>query len=186
MPPDVGTTGTAEPLAPSKNKKTTELMNDTVLNIILWVSGLIVGGVIAYYLNRHFYKKSKKKTELTTRLHHSTSTILVNKDIEEDLEIKFKGKEVSYLHQFQFVILNSGDNPIRKPLKPLCLIIPEYYDYISVEINHIHPIGREITFNLTDENCRIEFLFDLINPKGLLHIESYAFGKEGKQAKGIS
>lgn len=140
-------------------------MDETIMNIILWVSGIIIGAVVGYFLNLHFFRKAKKKTELTTRLHHSTSTILVNKEIEEHLEIKFKGKEVSYLHQFQFVILNSGDFPIKSPIKPLSLIVPEYYDYISVEIKHIHPEGREITFKLSHSDKEIQFLFDLLNPK---------------------
>jgi len=122
-----------------------------------------LGIVATWYFAKLYFKKSKTITEITTRLHHSSSTIRIEQSVEEDLEITYKGRPIKYLHHFQFVIKNSGNVAIAEIIDPLRLKLPEYYDFINIELAHVHPDGREILYDYQEKENQIEFEIKVFN-----------------------
>ena len=140
-----------------------------MIGIILSIVGIILGALISYWISRYFYRIGIKKATLNSYLHFCTKAFskLEDESLNEKLQVFYDGIKVNNLFQAQFVIVNTGDQPIRNIVKALELKGKKTTKILDASIVYIHPEDREIscTKDHIGSSNKITFPFVLLNPK---------------------
>ena len=79
------------------------------------------------------------------------------------LNIVYDSDTINDIYQIQFVIANTGDVPITRPIKPLQLTLFENSCVLDYNIIHKEPASRDLNMKIDNKN-EITFDFLLLNP----------------------
>ena len=132
--------------------------------IIITISSIIIGAIIAWIIARFYYLRSRNIRSITPYVNYISKVFSdIDPELKKDLKIKYKGTEVDNFYQVQFTIINTGNRSLNNFIKPLTLIIPNNGEILDVKILHIHPKGREITFNIRPGKNFISYNIPLLN-----------------------
>lgn len=132
----------------------------------LTIGGIIVGALASYFVSLHFFQKSIKKKTLIPFVQFASKLFSeLDPELKDNLKVSYKDLEIENITQAQFVVANSGDIPIRDIIEPLKLILPKENKILGINIIHIEPEGRNITFKtIENDDCNIiEFYVPLLN-----------------------
>lgn len=136
------------------------------LTLGLTLVGIIIGAVVSYLVSRHFFQKGVKKKTLTPYIQFASKLFSeLDPELRENLIVNYKNVKVENIAQAQFLIANTGDIPIRDIIKPLRLTLPSNNKIFSVNIVHVEPEGREISYKIIETQSlnHIEFNIPLLN-----------------------
>jgi len=132
--------------------------------IIITISSVIISAVIAWIIARFYYLRSRNVRAITPYVNYILKVFSdIDPELKKDLKIKYKGTKVDNFYQVQFTIINTGNRPLNNFIRPLSLIIPNNGEILDVKILHIHPKGREITFNIRPGKNFISYNIPLLN-----------------------
>lgn len=149
---------------------------------LLPIIGILSGGVISVLVSRYYYKKSIREKTLSCYVQFVSEILTdIDFDLKQKLEINYNGQKVDKLYQTQFIIANTGNICVSNIIQPLTLQIPDQAELLDVNIVHIEPKERNVSYNTikNSKNELIKFIFPFLNPgeyfvvrlltKGLLH-----------------
>jgi len=132
--------------------------------IIITALGVIISSVITWIITRYYYLRNRNIRTLTPYKNFIAKVFSdIDPELKKELKIKYKGTEVDNFYQVQFTIINTGNRSLNNFIKPLTLIIPNNGEILDVKILHIHPKGREITFNIRPGKNFISYNIPLLN-----------------------
>ena len=125
--------------------------------------GIGLGALFSFLISRYYYKRNFNSS-LTPYIQFSSSPLIgVDPKLRNDLKVNYRNKEVENLLEIQFLIANTGDKPIKAPLKPLTLSIPESNEILDSKILYINPEGREVNISENPTRTSIIYDFSLLN-----------------------
>jgi hypothetical protein len=134
---------------------------ELVLTIVLTSAAVLITWIITHY----YYKKGIRKKSLTPFLDFYLELFSdIDKNLREDLMIKYKNVLIDNFFQVQFIIVNTGNEAIHDCIKPLKLNIPRHLEILDTKIVYVNPKGREVIIEKVNKNS-IEFQFPLLNKK---------------------
>lgn len=136
------------------------------LAIGLAIGGMIIGAIASFLASRHFFKKGVKEKLIVPYVQFTSKLFSeIDPELKNNLIVKYKGHKVENITQAQFLIANSGDVAIRDIIEPLKLTLPKENKIFSVNIIHIEPEGREVSFKIveTDTSNIVKFDIPLLN-----------------------
>ena len=131
------------------------------------IIGIIIGGIITYFVSREFYEKTKKTKSLEPFVRFVTTILSsIDPEVKKQLKVFYDKCPVEKLYQIEFVIANTGDIPIFDIIKPLSLLIPNKGQILDVNLFHIEPRDRDVAYKISNDGNfqRIDFIFPLLNP----------------------
>ena len=132
--------------------------------IIISISSVIIGSFIAWIITRYYFLRNRNIRTLTPYKNFVAKVFSdIDPELKKELKIKYKGTEVYNFYQVQFTIINTGNRSFYNFIKPLTLIIPNNGKILDIKILHIHPKGREITFNIGLSKNFISYNIPLLN-----------------------
>ena len=145
------------------------------MEIVLYsLIALIIGALVTILVSKFYYKKSKEKTSLRILLEYESEVFWdVDDDVKEDFQLEFQGKQVKELLEVNFIIFNNGNTPIINPIKPLALHFKHGYEIYDCKITKIKPELREVEVRVLQEDNRIEFDFEILNPADLFEVRAF-------------
>jgi len=132
--------------------------------IIITIPSIIIGAIISWIIARFYYLRGRNIRSITPYVNYILKVFSdIDPELKKDLKIKYKGTNVDNFYQVQFTIINTGNRSLNNFIKPLTLIIPNDGEILDVKILHIHPKGREITFDIRPGKNFISYNIPLLN-----------------------
>lgn len=131
--------------------------------IFLGLLGLILSLLsiyITWYLSKKYYKKQTYK-KLYIESTASSHNIFIRPEIENDIELFYKGRQIIQIYNFEFEIKNIGNLVINNIHQPLIFHIPSGLELLVDSLKASSPLNKHIktTYNKDDNTISIEFKF---------------------------
>lgn len=139
----------------------------TLLEIGLGAGGILLAGLgiwVTFHFSKKYYEKSTNYSLTPYLIGYEPFFQGLDDDIEENLEILYKGDPVENLTRFQILVGNDGDQPLSDFIEGPNLELPDHVDVLDSDIIAVDPEGRNIELAAGGESISLSLDVSLLNP----------------------
>jgi hypothetical protein len=131
--------------------------------LILTLVSLVVGAALSVLVSRYYFKRSLNYRLNVYRLGSSRVLAGIDPEIRKELSITFRDVTVEQLTTITLLVANQGVHPIKDPIKPLTITLPDGASFVDASFPFIFPDGRAVQGNLASANSFV-CDFKILNP----------------------
>ncbi len=143
------------------------------------VVGVLIGVVVTVFVSRYYFQRSVSKSLGVYGLLNSFVFSGIAADVRNQLNFRFKNREVRELQQLVFLIANDGEKAIRDVIEPLGLAIPKDVEVLDVSIVHRFPDNLKADLVLSPSNLgsTVTFHFPVLNRREFFVVKLLLSGR---------
>ena len=141
--------------------------------------GVLIGVVVTVFVSRYYFQRSVSKSLGVYGLLNSFVFSGIAADVRNQLNFRFKNREVRELQQLVFLVANDGEKAIRDVIEPLGLAIPKDVEVLDASIVHRFPDNLKADLVLTPANVgsMVTFHFPVLNRREFFVVKLLLSGR---------
>src|SRR5690554_5876729 len=129
------------------------------------IIGGIIGIIATVLVSRYYFKRTINKSITPYIITNNSIFAGIDHSVRPNLKFTFQEKEITDLHQLEFIIANDGEKAVSNCIEPLSLTFSKDVEILDSTILYKEPqdLDAKVEIIETDSNYKLLFKCPLLN-----------------------